>query len=153
MQMTTPSSQSKINLQTPRDISATFRVTAHALQLRRDVTDELLVYTASQPATFTLTLRDRWRGVVSHGCHVHARKQVEECACVASRSTYEGWKIIFSSRKIAKKARSWARCSEIFLWAPICSIFAIFNNLPSTEQAAKTRPKQNKSFSSIFHRF
>ena len=27
------------------------------------------------------------------------------------------------------------------------------NNLPSTEQAAKTHPKQDKSFSLIFHRF
>ena len=27
------------------------------------------------------------------------------------------------------------------------------NNLPSTEQAVKTQPKQYKSFSFIFHRF
>ena len=32
--------------------------------------------------------------------------------------------------------------------------YAVFGiNLPSTEQAVKTKPKQEKSFSFIFHRF
>ena len=33
------------------------------------------------------------------------------------------------------------------------SFFIDANNLPSTEQATKTQPKQGKFFSLIFHRF
>ena len=45
----------------------------------------------------------------------------------------------------------------ILFWLSFCSLFGAWKivgiNLPSSEQNAKTQPKQDKSFSFIFHRF
>ena len=58
---------------------------------------------------------------------------------------------ILAKQKFAQLRTNYIRRMIPTMFANKCLHHA--NNLPSTEQAAKTQPKQDKSFSFIFHRF